>query len=193
LKERNDSNPEAALAFFYFSFTDAKTQNAIEMLCSLIKQICCRRPDTPQSIQSLVEYKEKGQFPDRKTLENTLVATIRGFSRVFVVLDALDECPFENGEREKLLESVCRVHNQASQNLRLLCTSRRETDIAAVLKPMLSTHLKLDIDLSAHKKAIDHDIGLHIDNTFGVEPFRSWPDEIKSEARAALIEKADGM
>ena len=110
-----------------------------------------------------------------------------------MVLDALDECPFENGEREKLLESVCRVHNQASQNLHLLCTSRRETDIAAVLKPMLSTHLKMDIDLSAHKKAIDHDIGLHIDNTFGVEPFRSWPDEIKSEARAALIEKADGM
>ena len=110
-----------------------------------------------------------------------------------MVLDALDECPFENGEREKLLESVCRVHNQASQNLRLLCTSRRETDIAAVLKSMLSTHLKMDIDLSAHKKAIDHDIGLHIDNTFGVEPFKSWPDEIKSEARATLIEKADGM
>lgn len=193
MKERNDSNPEAALAFFYFSFTDAKTQNAIEMLCSLIKQICCRRPDTPQSVQSLAEYKEKGQRPDRRTLENTLVATIRGFSRVFVVLDALDECPFNSGEREKLLDSICRFRKQASENLHLLCTSRRETDIAAVLDPVLSSHSNMDIDLSAHKKAIDHDIGLHIDNTFGVEPFKSWPDDIKYEARAALIEKADGM
>jgi hypothetical protein len=193
LKERNDSNPETALAFFYFSFNDTKTQNAIEMLCSLIKQICCRRPDTPQSIQALVEYKEKGQRPDRRTLENTLVSTIRGFSRIYVVLDALDECPFENGEWKKLLESVCRIHNQASENLHLLCTSRRETDITAVLEPMLSSHLNMDIDLSAHKEAIDHDIGLHIDNTFGVEPFKSWPGEIKSEARATLIEKADGM
>lgn len=163
------------------------------MLCSLIKQICCRRPDTPQSIQSLVEYKEKGQRPDRRTLENTLVATILGFSRVYVVLDALDECPFENGEREKLLESISRIHNQGSENLHLLCTSRRETDITPLLDPMLSSHSNMDIDLSAHKEAIDRDIGLHIDNTFGVEPFRSWPDEIKSEARATLIEKADGM
>jgi hypothetical protein len=193
LKEHNDSNPETALAFFYFSFNDAKTQNVIEMLCSLIKQICCRRPDTPQSIQALVEYKEKGQRPDRRTLENTLLATIRGFSTVYVVLDALDECPFENGERDKLLESICRIHNQARENLHLLCTSRRETDIAAVLEPMLSSRSNMDIDLSAHKEAIDHDIGLHIDNTFGVEHFRSWPAEIKSEARATLIEKADGM
>jgi hypothetical protein len=194
LKDRNDSSPETATAFFYFSFTDAKTQNVTEMLCSLIKQICCRRPNTPPSVESLTQYQEMGHRPDRKTLEDTLVDTLHGFSKVYIVLDALDECPSGNVERDNLLESLSRIHDKGLQNLHLLCTSRNEADIEAVLQPMASSHSNINIDLSAHKSAVDHDIGLHIDNTFSTkEPFKSWPDFIQVEAKAALIKKADGM
>jgi hypothetical protein len=193
LKERNGLSPENALAFFYFSFTDEKTQNVTEMLSSLIKQICCRRPNTPQSVQSMIDFKEKGHRPDRGTLEKTLVDTIHGFTTVYVVLDALDECPSENGEREKLLKSLSRIRNEKSPNLHLLCTSRRVVDIERVLEPMASSYTNIGIDLTAHKKAVDHDIGLHIDKTFDMEPFKSWPDPIQAEAKATLIEKADGM
>ena len=193
LKDENDSNPETALAFFYFSFTDAKTQDIVEMLCSLIKQICCRRPDTPHSVESLTEYKEKGHRPYRKTLEKTLLDTIQGFSRVYIVLDALDECPSENGEREKLLDGLSRILNEGSQNLHLLCTSRRIADIDTALEPVASSHSNIKIDLSAQKEAVDRDIGLYIDNCFDTQPFKSWPGVMQAEAKAALVEKADGM
>lgn len=61
------------------------------MLCSLIRQICCRRPNTPPSVEALKGYKEQGHRPDRTTLEQILVDTIHGFSQIFIVLDALDE------------------------------------------------------------------------------------------------------
>jgi hypothetical protein len=163
------------------------------MLCSLIKQICCRRPNTPQSVEFLTEYKEKGHRPDRKTLENILLDTIHGFSRVYVILDALDECPNENDERGKLLDSLGRIINKGSPNLHFLCTSRRISDIDAALEPMTSSPSNITIDLSARKEAVDRDIGLHIDNTFDTIPFKSWPSDIKAEAKVALIEKADGM
>ncbi len=66
-------------------------------------------------------------------------------------------------------------------------------DIEAVLEPIASSDSNVDIDLSAHRKAVDHDIGLHVDKTFDTVPFKSWPDSIKAEAKAALIERADGM
>src|SRR5277367_6572381 len=104
LRDSHDSNPQAAIGFFYFSFNDVEKQNTVGMLGSLIKQLCCRRPNTPQPLRDLGLYKEQGQRPDMKTLVNTLAATICGFSDVFLVIDALDECPFESGERKKLLD-----------------------------------------------------------------------------------------
>jgi ankyrin repeat domain-containing protein 50 len=163
------------------------------MLGSLTKQLCCRRPNTPQPVKDLDRYREQGQRPDMKTLEDTLAATIQGFSNVYLVIDALDECPFESGERKKLLDCLRRIHMAASDNLHLLCTSRRETDIEAVLNPLLSSPSKIAVDLSIYKDAVDHDIGLHIDKTLVSSDYDSWPDTIKTEARATLIRNADGM
>jgi hypothetical protein len=159
------------------------------LLLSLIKQLCCCRPDTPQAVEALRQYKEIGQHPDMKALEILLAATIHGFSKVYLVVDALDEC----GERKELLHSLRQIHEATSENLHMLCTSRRVDDIEAVLKPLLSAPGKTDISLRDHKDAIDADIGLYIDKNFASEDYRSWRDNIKEESRTELIQKSDGM
>lgn len=128
-----------------------------------------------------------------ETLEATLATTIYGFSKVFLVIDALDECPLESGERKKLLACLRRIHMATSENLYLLCTSRREPDIEAALNPLLSPPSKTALDLSIYKGAVDRDIGLYIDNTLATSDYGSWSDIIKAEARATLIKNADGM
>jgi hypothetical protein len=193
LKDSYESDPRTALAFFYFSFNDAAKQSTDEMLSSLIKQLCCRRPITPQTIKDLGRYKELGQRPDTKTLEDMLLATVHGFSGVYLIIDALDECPFESGEQKKLLQSLCRIYRASSENLHILWTSRRESDIEAAISPLLSAPSQFGMDLSVYREAVDHDIGLHIDKTLDFPDYTSWPLAIKAEARAKLIEKADGM
>lgn len=163
------------------------------MLSSLIKQLCSRRPNTPQPIRDLVQLKEKGHRPDLETLEITLVATIRGFSKVFIVIDALDECPYDNGERRILLESLCRIESIASENLHLLCTSRQEPDIKAAFDRILSQPSKVDFDLSLHKETVNADIGLYIDEELASTSYDLWPADLKTHARDTLIGKADGM
>jgi hypothetical protein len=163
------------------------------MLGSLVKQLCCRRPNTPQPVNDLSQYKERGQYPDMRTLEATLAATINGFSEVYIVIDALDECPYESGERKRLLDCLRRIHMATSENLHLLCTSRREPDIEAMLKPLLSPPSKTAVDLLIYKYAVDHDIGLYIDKTLATADYDSWPDTVKAEARSTLIKNADGM
>lgn len=188
-----DSKPLTALAYFYFSFSDAEKQNIEIMLVSLIKQLFCRRPNTSQSVQDLGQYKEKGRRPDRETLEGTLVATIHGFEHVYVVIDALDECPYQNGERKKLSASICRVYEKTTENIHLLCTSRKEVDIETAMTPLLVISTNTTIDLLIYKEAVHHDIGLYIDKTLESSDVESWPPSIKAKARSTLIQKADGM
>jgi hypothetical protein len=194
LEESHKTAPEIATAFFYFRFDNAQTQSVDDMLCALIKQICAQRPITPHSVQSLDEFKVKGHRPDRRTLEKALVATIQGFNEVYVVLDALDECPSSNDKRGELLRSLRQIYNQNAQNLHLICTSRREAGIERVMEHILSSTSEFDIDLTVRKAVVDRDIGFHIDEIFRAdEHFSSWKDEWKDEAKSALIEKADGM
>ncbi|KAK4150284.1 hypothetical protein C8A00DRAFT_37122 [Chaetomidium leptoderma] len=191
-RDRYTSDPTTALAYFYFSFSDLRKQNVVGLLSSLVKQLCCRRPILPRLVESLSEYKERGERPDAKTLEAMLQEAMGGFSAVHIVIDALDECPVLNGERGRLLDTAHRIATEAPANLHMFCTSRRESDIDAVLSPLLLPPGRDAIDLTA-TAVIDHDIGLYIDSVLASPNFSSWPDNVKMEARASLIKKADGM
>ena len=190
LRDRYASEPDTALAYFYFSFADLKKQNVAEMLASLVKQLCSCRPDTP--IHNLVQFKERGERPDIGTLEAALAATMRGFGRVHLVIDGLDECPALNGERGDLLDTFCRIVTTAPENVHILCTSRKEADIGDAIIPLLSPRANNSVDLSRRQRHLD-DIGLYIDSTLASRDYGSWPDSVKAEVRNALIEKSDGM
>lgn len=181
------------MAYFYFSFNDGVKQNTVGMLKSLIKQLCCNRPDTPQPVMDLRKYKENGHQLGIETLLNTLTAIMYGFSGVYIVIDAMDECPDdENRKREDLLDAIHKIHNANCENIHLLCTSRRELDIEIAIIPLLSTPTNA-VDLASCKEAVDHDIRLYIDKTFSSPRYSFWPTGIKTEAREKLIENADGM
>lgn len=148
----------------------------------------------PRVVDNLNEFKERGERPDVETLEDTLVVAMAGFSSVHIVIDALDECPILQGERRLLLDTVRRVVVAAPANLHIFCTSRKEVDIEAVLGPLLlPPHNRASLDLTGATNIINHDIGLYIDSVLESPDVEAWPDDIKTEARAALIERADGM
>ena len=195
LKTAYQGDPQVALAYFYFSFNDEQKQTAVGMMESIIKQICCCRPDTPLSIKALEDLKARGHRPDLKTLQESFAEILRGFSNVFVIIDALDECPdsdLDHG-REVLLDCLANIHGKRLSNLHMFLTSRREKDIEASYVSLETESDKWDIDLSAYQPAIAYDIGLLIDRTLCSKSYNSWPKKLKDEARERLIENADGM
>lgn len=163
------------------------------MLASLLKQIYARRPDTPEPIRSLGEYKTRGERPDTKTLESALIATTHGFSAAFIVIDALDECSTLDGERGKLLTSLHRIIGAMPDNLHILCTSRAESDIIAAMGTIMSPPSRAEIDLMIYRDSLSHDIGLYIDETLASAAYGTWPADLKAEAKELLIQNADGM
>lgn len=121
------------------------------------------------------------------------MATIQGFSKVFIVIDALDECPYDKGQRRTLLESLSRIEATVPENIHLLCTSRSEPDIKATFDSLLSEPSKADFDLSNNKDIINEDIGLFIYEELSSSTYASWPTDFRAYARDVLLEKANGM
>jgi hypothetical protein len=162
---------------------------------SLVKQLYCYRPNTPEAVEALHKYREHGRSPGLDDLSSAIMATIRGFSGVYLVLDALDEYSLEVSEREKLIDLICQIHSPNLENLHILCTSRREVDIEKAFDPLFTAPSagNIDVNLSNYRGKLDYDIGIHIDNTLASKTFYDWSDELKKEAREALVERAAGM
>ncbi|KAJ4859640.1 ankyrin repeats (3 copies) domain-containing protein [Trichoderma breve] len=174
LQREFKDDASTAVVYFYFTFSDTTRQESDGMLASLIKQVCCHRPNIPDTVNDLGEYKKKGMRPSTEELQNSFISTLRGFTNVYIIIDALDECPNINTQREELLEILHYILDSNLNNLHMFCTSRKESDI--------------DVSLQ-----IERDIGEYIDSTLTNAKYSSWPILIKAEVRKALIEKSDGM
>jgi hypothetical protein len=193
LEKSYHSDPHISVAYFYFSFSDTEKQNTENMLRSLIVQLCGGRPDTPKPLSDLHHYRNKHLQPGLEKLEETLQACTQDFKSVYLVIDALDECPRSNGEREKLLQLLGRVQKWTLLNLHILYTSRHEPDIEAELRALFSGPATAIIDLQKRQKEMDGDIGTYIDQKIASPAFRTWPSKTKEDVKAALTGKADGM
>jgi hypothetical protein len=193
LEKLYDPDPYTALAYFYFSFSETEKQSTENMLRSLIVQLCGGRPDTPKPLSDLSLYRDKNLQPGLEKLEETLQASTQDFRSVYLVIDALDECPRANGERDKLLKCLKKVHKWTLTNLHVLYTSRPEPDIEAELATLFSGPATSIIDLQKRREEVNRDIGTYIDQKIASPDFRYWPLETKNDIKAALTDKADGM
>lgn len=192
LKEQYASKDSAALAYFYYSFSDIETQTTNAMLASLIKQICSRQRDI-QLTKHLQDYKIKGERPGTKTLEETLLDSMSRFSAVYVVIDGLDECPLLGGRREALLKTLTNIYSKAQDNLHVFLTSRKEQDIDLKIRTLLCPPARREIDLLARQKTVNEDICHYINTTLVTDNFKNWRNDIKKEVELSLIKKADSM
>lgn len=86
------------IAFIYYDFIKRDRQKPVDILASLIKQLIQHQPHVPEVIKALYE-KYKNIPPsscsntDIRYFSETLQHVISGnYTRVFIVVDALDEC-----------------------------------------------------------------------------------------------------
>ena len=92
-------------------------------------------------------------LPGLDELEKVLLSSIESFDEVFLLLDALDECPEAGEVRQNVLEGLERL-SQGSRNLRVLATSREVSDVRDSIKTLgadvisIATHI---VDADIHK------------------------------------------
>lgn len=181
--------PGLALIYFYFDFSDPEKQKASNFLSSLVGQLCSKVVDIPGQLKALHKGCGDGQQrPAVRELTSIFSSMTREFEDIFIVIDALDECP-KNGDREDVLKMISEFKLWPSSNLHLLVTSRHELDIERVLSPLL-THPAIPIQGSQ----VESDINLYIAHELATDSdLMKWPSDVKSEIEEALTARANGM
>jgi len=111
---------------------------------------------------------------------------------IYLVIDALDECPNTTKlppPREKVLELIEKFVKLNLPNLHLCVTSRPEVDIRGSLGPLTSKCISLH-DQRGQKKDIEDYVRSVV---YSDRNMRRWRDEDKKVVVETLTEKADGM
>ncbi|RDH39451.1 hypothetical protein BDQ94DRAFT_165163 [Aspergillus welwitschiae] len=118
-------------AYWYFQFNDPGSQRVENMLRAIIRQLHSNPLDGP--IRRIwKEHGTKGSNPSNAMLQETLHKMINAYKGdVFLILDALDECPNAviRKERSFLLALLTELRKNCSDNIHILVTSRPEPDI----------------------------------------------------------------
>ena len=111
---------------------------------------------------------------------------------MYIILDALDECPDSSGmrsSRDHVLSFVQELVELRLRDLFICVTSRPEIDIRKCLEPLTSLHVSLH-DQTGHKEDIAQYINSEVDF---IAKKRGWLDGDKKLVVETLIEKAGGM
>jgi hypothetical protein len=195
--ERSANNRSARMAYFFFDFRDARKQDARAFLSSVIVQL------SSQSISFcniLLEFHLAHQRGSQQPSDSALLQCLEKMLKVqtedpiFVIVDALDECPDTFGvqsPREKVLARVEELVGLGLPNLRLCITSRPNIDIRNVLEPLTSTSNRISLhDEDGQKKDIADYVNsvVHSD-----KKLMSWREKDKELVAKTLSDRAGGM
>jgi Cdc6-like AAA superfamily ATPase len=116
-------NPNVGIAYLYCNFRQQEEQKAEDLLASLLKQLSQGQSSLPDSVRDLYDqHKQKRTRPlfDETARALQFVAAI--YSRVFIVIDALDECQVSDGCRSRFLSEIFNLQAKCGANI--FATSR---------------------------------------------------------------------
>ena len=185
----------ASMAYFYFDFQDTQKQDLRGLCSSLIIQLSAESEPYSQILFRLFSDHSDGlQLPSNDALSRCLVEmlTVPGQPAIYIIIDALDECPNTSGiptAREEVLDFLRDLVQLKLSNVHICASSRPEFDIRYVLEPLTSFRISLHDESGQNK-----DISSYIDAVVHADrEMRRWREEDKLLVIEALSENADGM
>jgi NACHT domain len=185
----------ATMAYYYFDFRDVEKQDCYGLLSSLISQLSAESDSCFKVLSQLYSDNTRGiRKPDMDALKKCMtdMLSLPGQSPIYIIIDALDECPNFSGTpsaREEVLDLIEELVDLKLPNVHLCVASRPEIDIRMVLEPLTSLQISLH-DESGQKE----DIIAYIKSVVRSDrKMRKWKEEDQNLVIDMLSQNADGM
>ena len=188
---------QASMAYFYFDFRDIHKQHWRDLVPSLLIQLSAQSGPLCDILSRLYSDHANGvQQPSDDALKQCLIEmlTARGQPPIYLILDALDECPDTSevpSPRNRILQLLGELADLHLPNFRICVTSRPEFDIRDFLEPLTSRRVSLH-DQSGQKQDIA-DYVRSVVYSKSEPHMRRWREEDKEFVIETLSERAEGM
>jgi len=185
------------MAYFYFDFRDAHKQNLHDLVPSLLTQLSARSASRCDILSNIYLDHDKGKSqPSDDVLTQCLkdMLALPDQRPVYLIIDALDECPDSHGipsPRERLLQLVKELVELRFPNLHICVTSRPEIDIREILDPLTSRRVCLHDQTGQKEDIADYIRSVIYSDSESI--MKRWRTEDKELVIEALSNRANGM
>ena len=172
---------ESGIGYIYFNYKQQDEQTINDLLASLLKQLTGARQSLPKVLQDLYDqHKTERTRPTVDELSRALHSVTGMFSRVFIVIDALDECQYEY--RTKFLSRIFQL--QTAARVYIFATSRFIPDIEHLFEDSLVQEIR----------ATAEDIGRYVSGQIDQLPSCVQNKrQLQEEIKVGVSEAVDGM
>ena len=185
----------ATLAFFYFDFRDIGKQDARSLLSSILIQLCYESDNFSEILSSRHSAHGDGtRQPSEDALFECLkdMLKLRGQGEVYIIVDALDECPDLSGyptPREQVLTILQELVELHFSHVHFCFTSRPEVDIRDALEGLAAHNVSLHEQAGQNRDIVDY-IEYVLSSDLKI---RRWREEDRQLVMTTLMERARGM
>jgi Cdc6-like AAA superfamily ATPase len=178
---QNDNS--VGIAYIFCHFQRQHEQNVEDLLASLLKQLTQGRSFLPDTIKSLYKnHLKKRTRPSVNEISIALQSVATIYSRVFLVIDALDECQISHNCRRTFISELLRL--QANCGTNLFATSRFIPDITENFRGSLLLEIR----------ASTHDVRRYVDGYMSSLPsFVGRSLDLQEEVKTEIVKAVDGM
>jgi len=172
------------IAYLYCNFQRQHEQKPADLLMSLLKQLVQERNPMPETIRSLYNHhKDKRSRPLLGEILKELHSVVRLYSKVFIIVDALDECHASNDGRSQFLRNLFNLQSQAHANI--FATSRFIPEIESQFERCIRKEIRAQHD----------DILTYLDGRIPQllrSQISKYPD-LQDMIRSEVVNAVDGM
>jgi hypothetical protein len=120
---KNVQNKDIGVAYIYCNYKTQADQTTTNLAATILKQLIQERPSFAEPVAKLYDrHADRRTRPSLEEILNALQAVVFSYSKVYVVVDALDECLDHDGSRSQLLTALRNLQSKGS--ISLMATSR---------------------------------------------------------------------
>jgi NACHT domain len=184
LGKRFQNDSTINIAYIYCNYQQQRVQKSTDLLASLLKQLVQEQPSIPESVKSMYGcHKDKRTRPSFDEISKVLDAVVVGYSRSFIIVDALDECQVSDGGRKKFLSEIFNL--QAKTGANLFTTSRFIPEIEKEFEGSPTLEIR----------ASDDDVERYLDGKISRlrQQFVLRDFTLQEDIRSEIIKAVDGM
>ncbi|KAH7070225.1 hypothetical protein FB567DRAFT_633870 [Paraphoma chrysanthemicola] len=181
LKGQIQRHLPVGVAFLYCEASRSEEQTLHTLVAVLVKQLGDYQGRLHTSVKDLYDACEPSR-PSFEKLVKCLHAVSSGFSRVFILVDALDECDDLHGTRKDLITQLYKLQTECAVNV--LATSRSEIQFTKTFKKSLILEIR----------AQDEDVEQYLEAQLStVSDFARVDQSLRDEIKVKITESIDGM
>ncbi|KAH7168136.1 hypothetical protein DER46DRAFT_574995 [Fusarium sp. MPI-SDFR-AT-0072] len=177
------SESNIGVAYIYCNFRRRHEQKASDLIANLLKQLSENQPSLFKPVEDLYNKRKASRTrPSLQELGCVLQEVAATYSRVYIVLDALDECETTDGTLPNFIQQVLDLQSATSTNI--LATSRYIPEIKEKFRKAVSLKIR----------ASEPDVRRYLAGRMSQLPvFVQNKPELQEEIKTRILESVQGM